>query len=357
MDGAAVVAPPTIGRISVEGNLVTDSTRILRTFEVRSGQSFASDAVRRGTRKLIGLGLFSNVVIRRVLDSERNLVDLVIVVTERPRIARIRFEGMKKREESDLEKKLFLKVGETYSATATSNQADTLRQYYRDEGFPRARITAKVDTLEGRNDVELRFVVEEGEKVRITVIRFEGGTAFSAARLRKVMKTKQKGFFGGGDLKDETFAEDREKLEGWYHDHGYRDMTVGGFEVTPGAKPRELTLTVSLNEGRVYRMGPSRVVGKQHPADGRAREAVAAQGWAALRQEPHPEGRLGRLCRVRRAGLSVCEPRAARDRGVGFDHRPHGRSLRGRSVARAAHQHHGQQGHAREGHPPRAVGA
>ena len=136
MDGAAVVAPPTIGRISVEGNLVTDSTRILRTFEVRSGQTFASDAVRRGTRKLIGLGLFSNVVIRRVLDSERNLVDLVIVVTERPRIARIRFEGMKKREESDLEKKLFLKVGETYSATATSNQADTLRQYYRDEGFP-----------------------------------------------------------------------------------------------------------------------------------------------------------------------------------------------------------------------------
>ena len=255
MDGAAVVAPPTIGRISVEGNLVTDSTRILRTFEVRSGQTFASDAVRRGTRKLIGLGLFSNVVIRRVLDSERNIVDLVIVVTERPRIARIRFEGMKKREESDLEKKLFLKVGETYSATATSNQADTLRQYYRDEGFPRARITAKVDTLEGRNDVELRFVVEEGEKVRITVIRFEGGKAFSAARLRKVMKTKQKGFFGGGDLKDETFAEDREKLEGWYHDHGYRDMTVGGFEVTPGAKPRELTLTVSLNEGRVYRMG------------------------------------------------------------------------------------------------------
>ena len=248
-------APPVIGRVSVEGNAFTDSTRILRTFEVRSGQTFAADAVRRGTRKLIALGLFSNVVIRRQLDEANNVVDLVIVVTERPRIARIRFEGMKKREDADLEKKLFLKVGETYSPTATANQCDTLRQYYRDEGFPRAKVSSRPDTLAGRNEIELAFVIEEGEKVRITRIVFEGRTAFPEKRLRKVMKTKQKGFFGGGDHKDETFAEDREKLESWYHDHGYRDMTVSDFAVSPGAKPRELTLTVSLAEGRVYRMG------------------------------------------------------------------------------------------------------
>lgn len=256
-------APPVIGRIAVEGNAFTDSTRILRTFEVRSGQTFAADAVRRGTRKLIALGLFSNVVIRRQVDEVRNVVDLVIVVTERPRIARIRFEGQKKREDADLEKKLFLKVGETYSPTASANQCDTLRQYYRDEGFPRAKVTQRPDTLAGRNEVELTFVVEEGEKVRITRIAFEGLTGFPEKRLRKVMKTKQKGFFGGGDLKDETFAEDREKLEAWYHDHGYRDMSVVDFTVSPGAKPRELTLTVSLAEGRVYRMGKITWTGNQ----------------------------------------------------------------------------------------------
>ena len=58
------------------------------------------------------------------------------------------------------------------------------------------------------------------------------------------MKTKAKGFFGGGDLKDETFAEDREKLEGWYHDHGYRDAKVTGFELKPGATPQALTLVI-----------------------------------------------------------------------------------------------------------------
>ena len=259
----APATPPVIARIIVEGNVFTDSTRILRTFEVRVGQKFSGDAVRRGQRKLAALGLFSNLKINRVDHLETNSLDLIVVVTERPRIAKISFEGMKKREDSDLQKKLFLKVGETYSPTTTSNQVDTLKQYYRDEGFSRAKIVAKPDTLEGRNEVNLRFLVDEGEKVRITNIIFDGGHAFPEQKLRKAMKTKAKGFLGGGDIKDETFAEDREKLEGWYHDHGYRDMSVTEFKLEPGATPRDLTLRVGIDEGRLYQQGAVTWAGNQ----------------------------------------------------------------------------------------------
>lgn len=247
--------PPTITRVSVEGNAFTDSTRILRTFEVHHGQTFAADAVRRGLRKLGALGLFSDYRVNRIDHPETNTVELVIVVTERPRIAKISFEGMKKREDSDLEKKLFIRVGETYSPTTTSNQVDSLKQYYKEEGFSRAKITAHPDTIAGRNEVNLRFVVDEGEKVHITKIVFEGMSAFTHDKLQKAMKTHPKGFIGGGELKDETFAEDREKLEGYYHDHGYRDMTVVDFKLEPGLTPRELTLRVVVDEGRLYRQG------------------------------------------------------------------------------------------------------
>jgi outer membrane protein insertion porin family len=247
--------PPVIASMRVEGAAFTDTSRILRSFDVRPGATFAPDVIRRGVRKLTALGLFSNVVVNRVLHSESNTLDLIIVVTERPRIAQISFEGMKQRADSDLEKKLRLRVGETYSPTATANQVDTLVQYYKDEGFSRAKVAAKADTLAGRNEVHLRFMVEEGVKVRITAVRFEGATAFPEKRLRKVMKTKAKWFLGGGDLKDETFPEDREKLEGWYHDNGYRDMAVREFKLEPGTLPRDLTLQVTLDEGRVYRQG------------------------------------------------------------------------------------------------------
>ena len=178
-----------------------------------------------------------------------------MVVTERPRIAQISFEGMQKREDSDLEHKLFLKVGETYSPTATANQVDTLKQYYKDEGFSRAKITSRADTLQGRNEVHLRFIVEEGEKVHITGIVIDGLHAFSEADLRKAMKTKQRGFIGGGELKDESFTEDRERLESYYHDHGYRDMSVVDAKVEPGLTPRDLILRVTIDEGRQYRQG------------------------------------------------------------------------------------------------------
>ena len=275
----ANTAPATIRSVTVVGNAFTDSTRILRTFEVRAGQTFSGDAVRRGVRKLMALQLFADVKPRQVVHPEDNSIDLVVEVVERPRIAQISFEGMVKRENSDLEKKLYLKVGETYSLTATANQVDTLKQYYRDEGFSRARITTKADTLEGRNEVHLRFVVDEGEKVRVRAIVFEGRSAgVPEKRLRKAMKTKAKGFLGGGDIKDETFAEDREKLEDWYHDHGYRDMSVTDFQLEPGPLPRDLTLRVRIEEGRRYQQGavtwsgnqvvPTDVLQRQWPKKG-----------------------------------------------------------------------------------------
>lgn len=283
----APTSPPTIRSITVVGNAFTDSTRILRTLEMRAGQTFSGDALRRGQRKLIALGLFSNVKPRQVLHPEDNSMDLIIEVVERPRIAQISFEGMKKREDSDLEKKLFLKVGETYSLTATANQVDTLKQYYRDEGFSRAKISPKADTLEGRNEVHLRFVIDEGEKVRIRAIVFEGRTAASEKQLRKAMKTKAKGFIGGGEIKDETFAEDREKLESWYHDHGYRDMTVSDFALVPGATPRDLTLRVKLDEGRLYQQGEVNWTGNQV-----VKTEVLQRAWPKKGGSAYSKGRI-----------------------------------------------------------------
>ncbi len=246
-------AVPLIGRVTVTGNAFVDSTRILRTFEVPSGVRFSQDMVRRGTRKLIALGLFSDVTLRK--NEHDGIIDLTIVVKERPRLAAVKFTGNKKREDVDLEKKLFLKAGDTYSAVLTRTQTDSLLKYYHNEGFPRAQVSVKVDTVSGRNEVNLTYLVVEGEKLRITTIRFVGDSSFAVGRMRKAMKTKTKGFFGGGDLKDETFAEDREKLESFYHDHGYRDMKVEDFKLTPGAKPQELTLTVTLKAGRPYVFG------------------------------------------------------------------------------------------------------
>ncbi len=251
-DSEQVESELRVGLIRVTGNIHIDSLRIVRTFEVLPGVRYSGDAVRRGIRKLFALGLFSDVSVDEAPRGE--FVDLLIHVKERPRIAKISFRGNQKKDSADLQKKLLLHPNEVYSAVTVQTQIDSLLKYYRDEGYARATIQAAVDSA-GPGTVDLRFLVNEGQKVRITRIEFVGAHAFTAKKLRKHLKTHAKGFFGGGEVKDEEAAEDQEKLEAFYHDNGYRDMRLVSREFKPTEDPRKLALVITVDEGHPYRVG------------------------------------------------------------------------------------------------------
>ena len=251
--GAATGASPLIGLISVVGNTVTEGDRIVRSFGAPSGARYSSDAVRRGIVKLVALGLFSDVWVEK--HEHDAVVDLVIHVQERPRISRIEFSGNRRKETSELEKKLSVHAGEICSPASVQTQVDSLVKFYRDEGFARAHVEAALDSTAGPNQVVLKFTIEEGERLQITRVRFAGITPALEPKLRKQLKTKPRGFFGGGQIKDETFDEDRQRLESWYHSQGYRDMRVVAHDLQPGDSPRHVTLVMTVEEGGRYSMG------------------------------------------------------------------------------------------------------
>ena len=252
-DSAATPLGLTVGRVSVAGNTAVDSTRILRTFELSSGARYSEEAVRRGIRKLFALGLFSDVWVDYL--PRGSTIDLVIRVRERPRIGKIELTGNRKKETSDLEKKIFLRQGESFSPTRAREQVDSLLIFYRDEGFARVSIDAVADTVNEGREVALRFVIREGEKVKIERVELVGARADHVATLRKQMKSKRRGLLGGGEVKEEQLAEDRERLEHWYHSNGYRDMQVTAMEFTPGRTPDRLVLRATVEEGPVYDFG------------------------------------------------------------------------------------------------------
>jgi len=267
----APATPSVVGHISVQGNTVTDSARIVRSFEVIPGTRFSLEAVQRGIHKLFALGLFADAWVERL--PRGNEVDLVIHVIERPRLSAIEFSGNKKRETDELEKKLFLRVGEPYTATVVQTQVDTLLQYYHEQGFGRATIDPKADSLSG-NRVKLTFVIREGERVRITKVEFVGMHAFDPHKLQKTLPTKTKGFFGGGEIKDEAFVEDLEKLRDYYQNHGYRDVRLVSHDLKPGKGPRDLTLVFTIEEGPRYVFGTGMWTGNQV-----LRPATLARFW------------------------------------------------------------------------------
>ena len=259
-------------RVTVQGNVAVDSARVLRTFEVPSGTRFSEDMVKRGIRKLFALGLFSDVFVDPVRRADG--IDLVIHVRERPRIGTIAFTGNKKRETGELEKLLIIRTGEAYQPTAVQTQVDSLLRYYRGEGFARAEVKARADTVATTQQIALTFEVAEGEKVKIERVDFVGNNAFTDRKLRKSVKSKARGILGGGDVKDENLAEDVTKLETFYRSNGYRDIRVVSHELVPGSRPDRLVYQVTVDEGRLYEFGTVEWVGNVAlPTD------VLAKGW------------------------------------------------------------------------------
>ena len=242
-----------VGHVYVAGNRSADSLRVIRTFEVFPGQLYSDEAVRRGIRKLFALGIFEDISTER--NEHEGLVDLTIHVSERPRIAKFVFHGNVKKSTSDLEKKLQIRVGEAYSPSAVHTQVDTLLKLYTEDGYAQATVTPFADTLEDRHQVSVRFEVHEGEKVKISEIQVIGVTAVQTKVLRKQLKTKPTGLFGGGDVKDENFDTDRQKVEAYYHNHGYRDARVIDHQLKPGDTPKHLIYVITVDEGPQYRFG------------------------------------------------------------------------------------------------------
>src|SRR5437867_3904847 len=90
--------PPAVlvvGTVSVTGNTLTDSTRILRSFEVPSGMRYSPELIKRGVNKLLALGLFDDIGVDGTPHGQ--FMDLVIRVRERPRISKIEFAGNRKK--------------------------------------------------------------------------------------------------------------------------------------------------------------------------------------------------------------------------------------------------------------------
>lgn len=301
-----------VGRVSVSGNAAVDTARILRTFEIRPGDPYAEEPIRRGLRKLFALGLFDDIRIERAARAEGDgVVDLVLHVRERPRLSSVAFRGNQKRETSELEKKLILRAGDVYSPSVVAAQLDTLRRYYRDEGFSNAQVTAATDTAGQGGRVLLRFDIHEGERVKIERVDFEGATAFEPKNLRKALKSKARWFLGGGDVKEENLTEDRERLERYYRTRGFRDMRVMSADFDSGSAPNRVVLKVAVDEGPRYRFGRVEWSGNQvvptadlekgwpraksdaydvsriEKAQGAAYAGYAEQGYLYLSVEPH----------------------------------------------------------------------
>ena len=102
--------------------------------------------------------------------------------------------------------------------------------------------------------VNVTFLIDRKQRVKIGRINFAGNDEFTAKRLRRTFKkTHQKSinFFRGAKLNESDYADDKELLIDFYNSKGFRNATVVRDSIYPIDEKR-LGIDIEVAEGNKY---------------------------------------------------------------------------------------------------------
>jgi outer membrane protein insertion porin family len=249
-----------VGDIVVEGNQHVSRDRILLTLGVRIGDELAPDTVREGIRRIYGMGNFSDVVVEAEPRDDGTL-RLVVIVEERPRVSEVQILGNDKISESDIRSALRVEAGTPLDSSRLEDSKVAVRKLYESKGFPGVKIEA-VSEETSESSVKIVFTIEEGQRVTVKEILFEGNDALSDNDLKKVMATKEDRWWRTNAFLDSAVLdEDLRKIAERYRADGYIDAKAVGYETRYDESGRQVTVTIRVDEGVPYAIAAVEWVG------------------------------------------------------------------------------------------------
>lgn len=242
----------TVSRINVVGNQRVDADTIRAYLSVKPGRNFTALDVDQSLKSLFETGLFSDVSIVQRGGA------LVVTVVENPIINKIAFEGNKKYKDEQLKTGIQSRERGVFTRTRIQSDVQRILELYRRSGRFRASVEPKIIELP-QNRVNVVFEVTEGPETGVARISFIGNKAFSDAKLRNVVDTRQSGIFSflrSTDTYDpDRLAADEEKIRRFYLERGYADFQVISSVADLDRERNTFFITFSMEEGERYRFG------------------------------------------------------------------------------------------------------
>jgi outer membrane protein insertion porin family len=238
--------------VTISGNERIEPATILSYAGIRQGETLTAGQLNDAYQRILGSGFFETV------DFEPRGNTLAITVTERPLINTVAIEGNRRLNDERLFEVVESRSRQIYSPAVAQRDAAAIVAAYEQRG----RLAATVrPTIIRRPDnrVDLVFEVSEGAVTEVERVAFVGNQAFSDARLRRVLATKQAGLFRALIQSDTLITDrlefDRSLLTDFYNSRGYPDFRV--LDITSElSRERDATfVTFVVQEGLQYRFG------------------------------------------------------------------------------------------------------
>ncbi len=253
---AALAQVYQVDEVVIEGNRRVESKAIQVVLKVQGGEGVSAEAIDRDIRAIFELGRFQDV--QADLEDRAGKKVLVYRVAERPLVRKVEFSGNNEFDEAKLKTLISIRTPEIYHPRAVEKSIQAIKEAYIEEGYYAAEITHRVD-VNDRNEANISFAIDEGDKILIRNIRFSGNTIFSDRKLRKVMETKERWFLswltGRGAYREQALQTDLEIIADQYYNVGYVQVKVKEPRVIMDPDKKFLDLLIEIEEGEQFRVG------------------------------------------------------------------------------------------------------
>jgi len=274
--------------VQVEGNRRLRDEDVLYHIQTRKGDTYNEAQIQRDYQALLNLPFFDKTKVR-VATTDGPLGGKVVIffVEELPVIRELTFKGLKSVGEADVlkefrEQRVGVTKETTFDPVKVNNARRVIKELLAQRGHPNAVVDADTEEV-SQTSVALTFNVDEGERVRVVEIQFEGNQHFSDGELRGAMKlVKEAGLmtrFRGQDILhlEKLDYDLRKNVIDHMRSKGYLEARTGeprveglgpkrtGFPILPlpviSSTDEGLRVTIPVTEGKLYRLGEIKIEG------------------------------------------------------------------------------------------------
>ncbi len=246
---------PVVNSVEIKGLKRIEEGAVKAKLSQKIGEPISQEKTNEDIKSIFKMGYFDDVKVE--IEPFEGGVKVFYIIKEKPTIIKVEFQGNKELDDAKLKEKITITPGSIADTVLIQDNAINIGKLYEEEGYWLSNIVPVVKKISD-SEVSLTYQIDEGTKVRIKNILFEGNKNISSRKLKKAMDTKEWWLFSfitsSGYYKKDQMATDIEKIKDVYFDNGYIKAIVAEPEITVDKPPKGMTIKMQISEGDQYRL-------------------------------------------------------------------------------------------------------
>lgn len=247
-----------IRKVEFKGNVnVSRDTIYNDIIQMKIGQTLTLPLINGDIKALFGEGSFAYARIEG--EDFEDGVAVTFHLQERPRVKDITFLGLDELSATDVQQAIPLKEDDIFTERKVADSIQRILGKYREKGLFNASIRVRKSEVDpAKNTINITFVVDEGEQIKIAKINLLGVTKADPEDVLAVLELEEDGFIADGTFKNEVFEKDKNAILDFYKNQGFLDAELEDarydyrWKNPKTQEERVIVITYKIREGDQY---------------------------------------------------------------------------------------------------------